>query len=170
MAYKVVGGIFYTGGIFYITLFSKYLQFAACRGLKLVTNISARKPNAHSDFVVTVVTTSARSSESPQSKEHVRCGHHKRATAFRFKRSEPTCMNGTSVKITLPFNQPSRTFAVADVQRKWALTSLFLALCVLPMVDFTSQPPITPIIATSSRQYVHCIFNTPYHLMIKHMK
>ena len=72
-----------------------------------------------------------------------------RATAFRFKRFEPTCMNGTSVKKTLPFNEPSRTFAVADVQRKLALTSLFLAPCVLSMVDSTSQPPITP-------EYANC--------------
>ena len=72
--YKLIGGLFYTGAFFHITIFSKCFQFAACRGLKLVTNISVRKPNRHGDFVVTVVTTSARSSESPQSTEHVRCG------------------------------------------------------------------------------------------------
>ena len=101
---------------------------------------------------IAVVMSFARSSKAPEAR-NVRLlsttRRSYRATAFRFKRSEPTCMNGTSVKNTLSFNQPLRTFAVADVQRKLALTSLFLAPCVLSMVDSTSQPPITP-------EYANC--------------
>ena len=86
--------------------------------------ISARKPNTPvGDFVVTIVTTVWQESCKFLQKHGtgavvVTTNTFRCATGFRFKRSEPTCMNGTSVKNTLPFNQPLRTFAVADVQRK----------------------------------------------------
>ena len=61
-----------------------------------------------------------------------------------------------SVKKDPPYNEPSQTSAIADVQQKLALMSLLLALCVLPSVVFPSQPLITPIITTLRHWQVQC--------------
>ena len=90
---KVVGGIFYTGGIFYITLFSKCFQFAARRGLKLVTNIFARKPNATWGLRCHCRYDIRKKFQKPPKYGTCASWSPQRATAFRFERSEPARMN-----------------------------------------------------------------------------